>query len=277
MNTSLLEKKTSLDLPEFLQFLWTHFGYDFREYSMAHLQRRIQHRMNVDGCTSLASFAQNLLLHKEAILPLLDDLSINVTQMFRDPRFFRELRDVLPTLFHASHPIKIWHAGCATGQEAYSMAILLEELGKESQSLIYGTDFHPKILERAREGIFSIQAMREYTENYLASGGTGCFSNYYRAEYGHAVMARRLRESITFSQHNLVTDFAFGEMNAVLCRNVLIYFNKSLQNRVLQRFRDCLAPGGILCLGSKEDLAYSSVASDFVVVSDWARIYRKKG
>jgi chemotaxis protein methyltransferase CheR len=207
---------------------------------------------------------------------LLLDLSINVTEMFRDPGVYKIIRRDLVPLLKTYSFIKVWHAGCSAGQEVYSMSILLEEEGMKHRSQIYATDFNELILQQAKTGIYPLGVMKVYTNNYQQSGGTGDFSDYYTADDDHVIFRQSLKEQVLFSSHNLVTDGVFGEMNLILCRNVLIYFNRELQNRVLKLFYDSLCPGGYLCLGSKESLRFTDMENRFETVAGPEKIYRKK-
>jgi chemotaxis protein methyltransferase CheR len=195
--------------------------------------------------------------------------------MFRDPACYRTLRkDVIPVL--KTYPfIKVWHAGCATGEEVYSMAILLKEEGLYDRCQIYATDFNQAVLRQAQDGIYPAQAIREYTANYQRAGGTGHFSDYYTADYGSVILDRSLKDRIVFAEHNLVTDSVFGDMHLIMCRNVLIYFNRALQNQVIGLFHKSLCPGGFLCLGSKETLRFTDYVRSLEVVSAHDRIFRK--
>ena len=265
-----------LEIELLLEAIHRKYGYDFRQYSCAHTRRRLEHRLNLEDMKSYSEIQHRVIYDETFFDKLLLDLSINVTEMFRDPWFYKRLREsVLPHL-HTYPFIKVWHAGCSAGQEVYSMGILLEEEGMQNRSQIYATDFNEMILAKAKDGIYPMDLVREYTSNYQKAGGTRSFSDYYTADYDHVVMKRALREQVLFSSHNLVTDGAFGEMNVIFCRNVLIYFNRELQNRVLKLFADSLLPGGFLCLGSKENLKFSEVAHQFEVVADREKIYRKK-
>ena len=252
------------------------YGYDFREYSKAHIKRRLRHRLIRSGLGSMAEMMHRLLVDQDFFEILLLDLSINVTEMFRDPWFYQAVRtEVVPLL--RTYPFsKIWHAGCSSGEEVYSMAILLKEEGLWNRIQIYATDLNEVVLKQAKEGIYPIGGIKGWTRNYQQAGGRESFADYYTADYDSAVLDRRLREKIVFADHNLVTDGVFGEMNLIVCRNVLIYFSRRLQNRALDLFGRSLIPGGFLCLGSKETLKFSQNEEQFEVVSEEAKIYRKR-
>ncbi|MBF0189350.1 MAG: protein-glutamate O-methyltransferase CheR [Magnetococcales bacterium] len=266
-----------LELALLFEALFRRYGYDFRHYSKASARRRVLLQVKEEGVASI-SHLQHRVLHDEAAADrLVQRLSINVTEMFRDPPFFREIADtVLPTLRNAEH-IKIWHAGCATGEELYSMAILLVEAGLYDRCRLYGTDFNKEVLKRAERGIFPLTTMRDNSRNYHAAGGSSSLSEHMHANYDHAVIDSRLKRNTLFAPHNLATDASFGEMNMIVCRNVLIYFEQQLQERVIGLFLDSLVEGGMLCLGSHETLLTSTHAERFSVVSGSRRIYRKKG
>ncbi len=260
----------------FLEAIKMKYGYDFSGYSRAHIKRRIQNRLGKTGFQSILELAHHVIKDETLFSKVLSDFSINVTAMFRDPAFFKYLRNhVIPVL--ESYPqINIWHAGCSSGEEVYSMAILLKECGLYDRCQIYATDFNCNILSKAKDGIYSLEEIREYTQNYNLAGGTRSFSEYYLAKYNHAILELDLKRKIVFAEHNLVADGSFGEMNLILCRNVLIYFKKPLQNRVNRLFLDSLSKGGYLCLGPKETLAYSDVSADFESVSEEFKVYRKR-
>jgi chemotaxis protein methyltransferase CheR len=265
-----------LELELLLEGIFRKYGFDFRDYSAVHIKRRLNHRLSAAGMQNFTQILHRLIYDEEFFKQILLDLSINVTEMYRDPSFYLELRHrVIPYL--STYPfIKVWHAGCSAGQEVYSNAILLEEENLLDRTQIYATDFNEKILQKAKEGIYPIEEIKKYTENYQKAGGINSFSEYYTAHYDSALIKNSLRDNILFSFHNLVTDGVFGEMNMVFCRNVLIYFNKELQNKVLKLFHDSLIPGGFLCLGSKESLKFSDVEDNFEVISQQEKIYRKK-
>ena len=196
--------------------------------------------------------------------------------MFRDPNFYKSFREnVMPVL--KTYPfIKIWHAGCATGEEAYSMAIILKEEGLYERTTIYATDFNQRVLDLAKEGIFSNKMMADYTSNYQLSGGKEAFSNYYTSSYDNVIMKQSLKQNIVWANHNLVTDSVFAEVNLILCRNVLIYFDKDLQNKVQELFYNSLINGGLLCLGSKEGLRFTDYAEKYYELDKKQRIFKKK-
>lgn len=266
----------NIEIQLLLEAIHLKYGYDFRDYSRASVKRRILHRLNLSRLTNLSEMQHRVLYDLEFFERLLLDLSINVTEMFRDPSFYQALRkEVIPIL--KTYPfIKVWHAGCATGEEAYSMAILLKEEGLYERAQIYATDFNDVVLQKAKEGIYPVENIKEYTSNYQRSGGKDSFVDYYTAKHNSIIMDRSLKKNIVFANHNLETDGVFGEMNLILCRNVLIYFNKDLQNRVLKLFYDSLGRHGILCLGSKENIRFSACADRFDDIVKDEKIYRKK-
>ena len=201
--------------------------------------------------------------------------SVQVTEMFRDPQVYCALRQHVVPILRTWPYFKIWHAGCATGEEAYSLAILLDEEGLLERATIYATDFNEEALDKAREGIYPVDRIREFTANHRSAGGTSPFSDHYHARYGSAIMNSSLKRRITFANHNLVADHVFGEMHLIVCRNVLIYFNAELQDRVLRLFSDSLVHGGFLCLGTREDVRFSSARDDYQPADTEARIYKK--
>ncbi|WP_277057164.1 CheR family methyltransferase [Trichlorobacter lovleyi] len=259
-----------------LEAIFRRYGYDFRSYARASIERRIRQFMVKAGCATIAEMIPKLLHDADFFSHLARYFSISVTELFRDPWAYQVIREkVIPLLKTWPH-VKIWHAGCATGEEVYSLAIVLKEEGVYDRVIIYATDFNDEALERAREGIYGLDKIQEATRNYQRTGGTGSFSEYYHARYQAAAMDSSLKKRMVFSGHNLATDSLFGEMHLIFCRNVLIYFNRDLQNRVLGLFTESLVHGGFLCLGSKEDLRFTDVCDRFEVVDDRARIYKKK-
>ncbi len=260
-----------------LQAIYQKYGYDFRDYAKASIRRRLRYRLSQSNLKTISEMQHKLLYDKKFFDTLLLDLTINVTEMFRDPSFFKTLREIVIPELKKQPFIKVWHAGCSSGEEIYSTAILLKENGMYESSLIYATDANDAVLDKAKSGIFAIDKMKDYTINYKKSGGLASFADYYTARYDNAIMDNSLKKNIVFSNHNLVTDSVFGEMDMILCRNVLIYFNRELQDRVFRLFRDSLRPGGFLCLGSKETIRFSSYSDDFENVAENKKIYRRIG
>ena len=264
-----------IEIELLLEGIYQHYGFDFRSYAYASIRRRLWKRIEAEGLSTISALQDRVLHDSDLMERLLLDLSVNVTAMFRDPGFYRVFRQqVVPTL--RTYPfIRIWHAGCATGEEVYSMAILLEEEGLYERSRIYATDINEVVLQKAKSGIFPLDRMQEYTENYISAGGKRSFSDYYIAKYDGALFAPSLTKNVVFSQHNLVTDRSFSEFNVILCRNVLIYFDKTLQARVLTLFYDSLAIFGVLALGSKESLRFSPYEECYQQIDGPEKIYRK--
>lgn len=266
----------NIEIRLLLEAIHLKYGYNFKDYANAHTKRRLAHRLGLSGLSNYAEMIHRVIHDEDFFNTLLMDLSINVTEMFRDPWFYKKVREELIPRLKTYAFIKIWHAGCSAGQEVYSMSILLEEEGMKKRSQIYATDFNELILQKAKQGIYPLDVMKAYTVNYQKFGGKRDFSDYYTADYDNVILKQSLREKVLFSSHNLVTDGVFGEMNLIFCRNVLIYFNRKLQNRVLKLFYDSLAPGGYLCLGSKESIKFSDLADRFEPVALKEKIYRKK-
>jgi chemotaxis protein methyltransferase CheR len=264
-----------LEIELLLEGIYRHYGFDFRSYAYASIRRRLWRRIEAEGLKTVSSL-QDRLLHEPAMMErVLLDLSINVTAMFRDPTFYLAFRKKVVPLLRTYPFIRIWHAGCSTGEEVYSMAMLLEEEGLYERARIYATDINEVVVHRARAGIFPLERMQEYTENYIRAGGTRSFSEYYVAKYDGALFSPALQRNVVFSQHNLVTDRSFAEFNVILCRNVLIYFDRDLQMRVHGLFHESLVHLGILCLGSKETLRLSKYEDTYEELSSAEKIYRK--
>ena len=264
-----------IEIELLLEGIFRHYGFDFRSYAYASIRRRLWKRIEAEGLGTVSALQAQILHQPQMMEKLLLDLSINVTAMFRDPGFYRVFRERVVPLLRTYPYIRIWHAGCATGEEVYSMAILLQEEGLYERSRIYATDINEVVLARAKEGIFPLDRMQEYTENYIAAGGKRAFSDYYTARYGGALFGDFLKKNVVFSLHNLVTDRSFAEFNVILCRNVLIYFDKSLQSRVHGLFYDSLATFGILVLGSKESLRFSPYEDQYEQINGPEKIFRK--
>ncbi|MAZ44976.1 MAG: chemotaxis protein CheR [Legionellales bacterium] len=269
------QKVDEIEIELLLEGILRVYGYDFRHYARSSLRRRLDSILN-DLSLKNYSQLQELVLHDERVFnKFLLRMSITVTEMFRDPDFYQVfINDVIPVL--KTYPyLKIWHAGCATGEEVYSMAIILHEAGLLERATIYATDFNNDAIQKAKEGIYSEKEIIEYEKNYIQAGGKSQFSEYYHSKYGAAKLSGFLKKKITFANHNLVTDKVFGEMNVILCRNVMIYFNSELQDTVLKLFRDSLCKLGYLCLGSRETLDFSTVSEDFTRINESLKIYRK--
>jgi len=271
-----IEGVEAIEIDLLLEAVYRRHGYDFRSYARASIERRVRQFLSGCGCASVSEMIPKVLHDEEFFSRLVRYFSISVTELFRDPFVYRAVREkVVPLLRTWSH-FKVWHAGCATGEEVYSLAIVLKEEGIYDRATIYATDFNDEALDRAREGIYETERLREATRNYQQAGGKRSFSEYYHARYEAAAMDAALRERVVFSGHNLASDSVFGEMQLVFCRNVLIYFNRDLQNRALGLFTESLVHGGFLCLGAKEDLRFTDVADQYDVVDEKARIYKKK-
>src|SRR2546427_112077 len=247
----------TIELSLLLEGVFRQYGFDFREYAPASLRRRVWRRVFSEGLETISAL-QDKLLHDPACMErLLLDLSINVTAMFRDPSFYVAFREkVVPAL--RTYPFtRIWVAGCSTGEEVYSLAILLQEEQVYDRTRIYATDINESVIERARSGVFPLDKMREYTQNYIKAGGTPPFSEYYLAKYDGAQFQRSLTENVVFAQHNLASDRSFNEFNVIVCRNVMIYFDRTLQDRVHRLFYESLATFGVFGLGHKEAVRFS--------------------
>jgi chemotaxis protein methyltransferase CheR len=258
-----------------LQAVYLKYGYDFSNYSKTHLKRRIINRLLLSGINTISEMQNKILWDKEFYMVFLQDLSINITEMFRDPEFYLKFRKkIVPELSTYAH-IKIWHAGCSTGEEVYSLAIILKEENILHKTQIYATDFNKRVLESAKQGIYSKKDMELYSRNYTESGGKGQLSDYYTSKYGSVLFDKSLAKNIVFADHNLVTDGVFAEVQLVFCRNVFIYFDKTLQNRVLGLFTNSLTKRGILCLGTKESLRFSDYENNFEVLDKKNKIYKK--
>lgn len=266
---------TDLEIRLLLEAIYQRFHYDFRQYAIASVRRRLQQALTSMHCESVSGL-QERLLHDEHMFPrLLAFLTIQVTDLFRDPEFFLTVRQqVIPLL--ATYPsLKLWIAGCSTGEEAYSYAILLAEENLLERTLIYATDINEDSLRKAQSGVYSLERLRQFILNYRAAGGTGSLSDYYHADHDNAVVAPELRRHITFADHSLATDSTFSEVQLVSCRNVLIYFDRELQDRALGLFAETLCPRGFLCLGTKESVRFSAQSARFEDAGLGSRIYRR--
>ena len=264
-----------LEIELLLEGIYRRYGFDFREYAPASLRRRLHRRMDGERVGSISAL-QDLILHDPAVMErLLLDLSVNVTAMFRDPSFFLAFRAKVVPLLRTYPFTRIWVAGCSTGEEVYSLAILLAEEGLAERTRVYATDINEAVLDQARLGVFPLEKMQEYTQNYIRAGGSRAFSEYYVARYDGARFARSLSDSVVFAQHNLASDAGFNEFHVVSCRNVMIYFDKPLQEHVHGLFYESLAMFGILALGQKETIKFSRHEEAYEELDAAEKLYRK--
>ncbi len=264
-----------LEVELLLEAIFRRYGFDFREYAPASLKRRLGRRMQAEGLATVSALQERVLHDPLVMERLLLDLSVNVTAMFRDPGFYARLRELVVPLLRTYPFTRIWVAGCSTGEEVISLAILLSEEGLYERTRIYATDINEVVLDRARDGVYPLDKMREYTENYLRAGGTRAFSEYYVARYEGALFSRSLLDNVVFAQHNLVSDRGFNEFNLILCRNVMIYFDRPLQNRVHELFYDSLETFGVLGLGHKESLHFTPFEDRYEALDPQERLFRK--
>jgi len=265
----------ALEIQLLMEAVFACYGFDFRDYAYPSIARRVQSIVDAEGLQTVSELQGRLLRDRAAMERFLLAVTVNVTTMFRDPGFYLALRNAVVPLLQECPFIRIWHVGCSTGEEVYSTAILLHEEGLYSRCRIYATDMNENVLASAKAGIFSPGAVQEYTRNYLSAGGRGEFSEYYTARYGQVMFRQTLAENIVFAQHNLVTDGSFNEFHLVLCRNVLIYFNNSLIERVHRLLYESLGPGGILGLGDKESVRFTPHGDCYEEIDGWQRLYRK--
>lgn len=264
-----------LEIDLLLEAIQRRYGYDFRDYARASLRRKVRSIAGSVGVTRISELIPRLVHDPDLFSSIVGTFSTPVTEMFRDPPFFRFLRETIVPYLRTWPFVRIWLAGCATGEEVYSLAILLKEEGLYQRSTLFATDFVDASLRRAREGIYPLRSMKSNIANYQLAGGRNHFCEYYHADYDSVIMDAELRENITFANHNLVTDGVFSEMHLILCRNVLIYFNATLQQRVLQLFHDSLLHGGFLALGSKESLRHQQLRDKFQELEPTWKVYRK--
>jgi len=263
-----------IELETLINEVYEYYGFDFGSYSRASLKRRVNRIYQLDGFTHFYEFLSKVRYDPDYYKHVVDEITVNVTEMFRDPAFYTVIRNQILPLLGTKPFIRLWHAGCSTGEEVYSMAILLKEAGILHKSLIYATDINATVLETAKKGIFPLRMMKEYSENYRDSGGKEDFSNYYTANYGMAKFNEELSQKMVFSQHNLVSDTSFNEFDVIFCRNVLIYFDNDLQKRAINLFDESLSILGFLALGTKETIKYSISQSKYKQL-DREKIWRK--
>jgi chemotaxis protein methyltransferase CheR len=264
-----------LEIQLLLEAVYRRYGFDFREYAPASLKRRLWRRVYGEHLETISQLTDRLLHDPAAMERLLLDLSINVTAMFRDPTFYAAFREKVVPLLRTYPFTRIWVAGCSTGEEVYSLAIVLEEEGVYARTRIYATDINQSVLETARAGVFPLDKMQQYTHNYIRAGGKRSFSEYYLAAYGGARFSRELVENVVFAPHNLAMDSSFNEFTVILCRNVMIYFDKVLQDRVHKLFYESLDMFGVLALGHKESIHFTPYADCYEELDREERIYRK--
>ncbi|MNB89453.1 Chemotaxis protein methyltransferase Cher2 [compost metagenome] len=250
------------------------YGYDFRNYALPSLKRRIWHHVHAENVHSISALQEKVLHDRACFERFVYSLSIPVTEMFRDPGLFLTFRQKVVPLLRTYPYIRIWHAGCSTGEEVYSMAILLHEEGLYDKARIYATDMNERSLQQAKEGVYDISRMKQYTKNYLEAGGTRAFSEYYTAKYNSVILQPYLRKNIIFAEHNLATDTSFNEFNVIFCRNVMIYFNDELRDHVHGLFHESLSRFGILVLGSKESIHFTKYSDCYESLDRVEKIYR---
>lgn len=265
----------SIEMNLFLEAIFQRYGYDFRLYAKQTMKRRVQDALLKSDCNNLTEMTQKLLYDEYFFQWLLGHFSITVTEWFRDPLFYRTLREKVVPYLKTFPFFKIWHAGCATGEEVYSLAILLKEEGLYDRATIFATDFNEDALAQAKKGIYPVKEIQKATASYQKAGGTGSLSEFLHAQHNSAIVAQDLKKNITFANHNLATDSVFGEMHLILCRNVLIYFDKALQKSVYHLFKDSQIYKGFLCLGSKESLDFSDIISYYKTVDKKHKIYQR--
>lgn len=262
------------ELEVLINEVYEYHGFDFSGYSRASLKRRVDRLYQLDGFDNFSDMLSKVRSESGYFKRMIEEITVNVTEMFRDPSFYKVLREEVLPILGTKPFIRFWHAGCSSGEEVYSMAILLKEANLLHKSLLYATDINPIVLDTAKKGIFPLQMMKQYSENYRESGGKNDFSDYYTANYGFAKFEENLSEKMVFSEHSLVSDGSFNEFDVILCRNVLIYFDKDLQDRALELFDDSLSKLGYLALGTKETIKFSPIQKKFKQLKK-EKIWRK--
>ena len=269
-------REFDLELHLLLEGVYLKYQHDFRHYALASLRRRVRQAMTRFGCETVSQLQDRVLHEPQVFAGMLQYFTVQVSEMFRDPAYFRALREQVVPILQTYPFVKVWVAGCSTGEEAWSLAILLHEEGLLARSLIYATDINPESLRTAEAGIYPLDRIAGFSTNYLRAGGRASLAEYYTAAYGNAIFDKRLKAQIAFSDHSLATDTVFSEVELVSCRNVLIYFNRELQARAIGLFHEALAPRGFLGIGSKESLRFSPFADRFAEFAREERIYRKQ-
>ncbi|WDE09703.1 CheR family methyltransferase [Thalassomonas haliotis] len=275
MQSNKQAQREEIEVDLLCEGIFRHYGFDFRQYARGSLKRRIKNLMDLEGLATISALQELVLHDKQMMERFILNLSINVTAMFRDPGMFAAFRKEVVPLLKTYPSIRIWHAGCASGEEAFSMAILLEEEGLLGKSKIYATDINEVMIKKAKTGIFPMEVVPEYTGNYQKAGGSQSFSHYYTAKYDYARLRPELLKHIVFSKHNLVTDHSFNEFNVIFCRNVMIYFNSQLQSQVHQLMYDSLYRFGILVLGTKESVQFTGQQASYKELDHTFRIYQR--
>lgn len=275
MPTKHLNELEDIEIQLLLEGVYRHYGFDFRDYAIASLRRRIWNAVRAEKLTTISALQEKVLHDPACMERFLLGLSVNVTAMFRDPGFYASFRSQVVPLLRTYPFIRIWHAGCSTGEEVYSMAILLFEEGLYDRCRIYATDMNEAVLHQAKAGIFPLDLMQEYTQLYLQAGGQKSFSEYYTAAYNNAIFRSFLKQNIIFSHHNLVTDASFNEFNVILCRNVLIYFNQVLQEQVHKLLYESLRMFGMLGLGRQETLKLTPYENCYEELDGQEKLYRR--
>lgn len=265
----------NLEIRLLLQAVYDRYGYDFRDYACASLKRRILKVIEEEGLPTISRLQEMLIRDRECMARFLLGMAVSTTSMFRDPEFYQTIRHQILPLFAGCANLRLWHAGCASGEEVYSMAIVLHEEGLLDRTRLYATDISSTAIARAKAGIFPQAHMREFTANYQKAGGRATFSDYYLAKHEWVLMRHNLGDNIVWSEHNLVSDSSFNEFQLILCRNTLIYFNQTLSERVHRLLYDSLAPGGVLGLGNHENIRFSPHAECYEAVDEKQRLYRK--
>jgi chemotaxis protein methyltransferase CheR len=255
--------------------IYRYYGFDFRQYARASFKRRVKNLLVLENLPSISALLERLLYDKQMMERFLLNLSVNVTAMFRDPKMYHAFREKVVPILHTYSTTRIWHAGCSSGEEAFSTSILLDEEGVRKRSKIYATDFNEAIIKRAKKGIIPLRSMQEYTENYHKSGGTKSFSEYYTAQHDSAILSPEIRKPVVFSKHNLAIDGSFNEFNVIFCRNVMIYFNEELRNKVLMLLHNSLCRFGILILGMKENLKFTPLNEYYKDLDSTYKIYQR--
>lgn len=271
-STDYIEK---IEMDLLLEAVNRYYGYDFSNYSKAHIKRRLKVFQTKQRYASISELQHHVLHNSTIFEEFLNNFSINVTEMFRDPSFYLDFRNKVVPVLKTYPYIKIWIAGCATGEEVYSFAIMLKEEGLLERTTIYATDFNKEAIQKAKKAIYNIDTIKAYTSNYQKAGGTCSFSDYYMANYDSVIIDKSLKTNIVYAEHNLVTDGVFTEANLIVCRNVLIYFNRELQDKVLKLFNESLITGGFLALGTKETIQFSSVNNKYSTISKNNKIFKK--